>query len=67
MPSPVDSVKEVLNLKILIYATSEINSLEGIIRFSRCYLFTALPWAGKGDRENQIHLDEVHDILIALV
>ena len=28
---------------------------------------TALPWAGKGDRENQIHLDEVHDLLIALV
>ena len=28
---------------------------------------TALPWPGKGDRENQIHLDEVHDLLIAMV
>ena len=30
-------------------------------------LSTAIPWAGKGDRENKIHLDEVHDLLIALV
>ena len=33
----------------------------------RIECYTALPWAGKGDRENQIHLDEVHDLLIALV
>ena len=40
----------------------------GLERFRTSeYLDTALPWAGKGDHGNQIHLDEVHDLLIALV
>ena len=37
------------------------------LRESHPKVDTALPWPGKGDRENQIHLDEVHDLLIALV